>query len=232
MLDTCSRITDRVTQLEIQIKEIHNISNNRYEGISTALLKLHEDLSSQVEPRQAQIKEWHVETVSKFEEYQWLLKVVLQQLENLNKEKLSRQFSLQRLYTTQTNDSISIQPNLNNTRQPTYVESRETQIPCSATSARVSHVVVIPPSSSISAFSGKHSKRPNQVLVRVQECAETVHGWDHLTLLNDISQFLRDTVLEWYRRLRTSYHRPLTWNEFVDLLLSQFDSPIRSARHE
>ena len=34
VLDTCSRITDRVTQLETQMKEIHNIGNNRYKEIS------------------------------------------------------------------------------------------------------------------------------------------------------------------------------------------------------
>ena len=95
----------------------------------------------------------------------------------------------------------------------------------------MSHTVVIPPSSAIPVFTGKHSERPNQFLIRVQEYAETVHGWDHLTLLNGISQFLRDTALEWYCQLRISYRRPQTWSEFIDLFLSQFHSSIRNARH-
>ena len=232
VLETCSRITDRVTQLETQVKEIHKISNHRYEEISIALPKLRDDLSSQVEQIQAQTKEWHVETASKLEEYQRLLKVILHQLEILNKEELPTQLNLQRPYTIQTNDSILMQPNLNTTQQPTYVENHETQIPRNVTAAPVSHTVVIPPSSAIPVFSGKLSERPNQFLIRVQEYAETVHGWDHLTLLNDISQFLRDTALEWYCQLRISYRRPQTWSEFVNLFPSQFDSPIRSARQE
>ena len=96
----------------------------------------------------------------------------------------------------------------------------------------MSHTVVIPPSSAIPVFSGKHSERPNQFLIRVQEYAETVHGWDHLTLLNGISQFLRDTALEWYCQFRISYRRPQSWSEFVDLFLSQFDCLIKSARQE
>ena len=126
VLETCSRSADRVTQLETQVKEIHKISNNRYEEISIALPKLRDDLSSQVEQIQAQTKEWHVETASKLEEYQRLLKVILHQLEILNKGELPTQFNLQRPYATQTNDSILMQPNLNTTHQPTYVESHET----------------------------------------------------------------------------------------------------------
>ena len=84
-----------MTQLETQVKEIHNISNNRYEEILIALPKLRDDLSSQVEQIQAQAKEWHVETASKLEEYQRLLKVILHQLEILNKEELPTQFNLQ-----------------------------------------------------------------------------------------------------------------------------------------
>ena len=47
VLDTCSWIIDRVTLLETQVKEIHTISNNWYEEISTALPKLYRGLSSQ-----------------------------------------------------------------------------------------------------------------------------------------------------------------------------------------
>ena len=94
------------------------------------------------------------------------------------------------------------------------------------------HTAVITPSSAIPVYSGKHSERPNQFLIPVQEYAETVHDWDYLILLNDISQFLRDTVLEWYCQVKISNHRPQIWNKFADLFRSQFDSPIQNARHE
>ncbi|CAF1253603.1 unnamed protein product [Rotaria sordida] len=94
------------------------------------------------------------------------------------------------------------------------------------------HAIVIPPTSSIPTFSGKHSERPKQFLVRIQEYAETVHGWDRSTLLTGISQFLRDTALDWYCQLKVSGRQPQTWAEFVESFLSQFNSPIRSARQE
>ena len=49
-------------------------------------------------------EEWHIETISKLDEYQWLLRVILQQLENPNKEELLKQFNLQRSYIS--GDSI------------------------------------------------------------------------------------------------------------------------------
>ena len=120
-----------------------------------------------------------------------------------------------------------MQSNLNNTHKPTYVESHEIQIPCSVTTAPMSHTVAIPPSSAIPVFFEKHLKRPNQFLIPVQEYAEAVHGWDRLTFLNDISQLLKDTALEWHCQLRISYRRPKTWNKFADLFLPQFDSPVQ-----
>ncbi|CAF1366405.1 unnamed protein product [Rotaria sordida] len=72
--------------------------------------------------------------------------------------------------------------------------------------------MIIPPSCSIPTFSGKHSKRPKQLLVRIQEYAETVH--------------------DWYCHLKISGRQPHTWTEFVELFLSQFNSPIRSAYQE
>ena len=66
----------------------------------------------------------------------------------------------------------------------------------------------------------------------MQEYVETVHGWNQTTLLRGISQFLRDTALEWYCQLRIYHRQPETWAEFIDLFLSQFNSPIRNARQE
>jgi len=96
----------------------------------------------------------------------------------------------------------------------------------------VKHSIIVPPSSAAPAFHGKHSENPTQFLIRVQEYAESVHAWDRLTLLNGISQFLRESDLEWYCQLRMSHRRSTTWTEFTDLFLTQFNSPVRKARQE
>lgn len=92
--------------------------------------------------------------------------------------------------------------------------------------------IIVPPSSAAPAFYGKSTESPTQFLIRVQEYAESVHAWDRSTLVNGISQFLRDSALEWYCQLRLSHRRPQTWTEFEDLFLAQFNSPIRKARQE
>ncbi|CAF2133486.1 unnamed protein product [Rotaria magnacalcarata] len=94
------------------------------------------------------------------------------------------------------------------------------------------HSIIIPPSSAAPAFHGKQSESPTQFLIRVQEYAESVHAWDHPTLLKGISQFLRDSALEWYCQLRMSRRRPKTWVEFTDLFMAQFNSPVRKAKQE
>jgi hypothetical protein len=96
----------------------------------------------------------------------------------------------------------------------------------------IKHSIIVPPASAAPAFHGKHTDSPTQFLIRVQEYAESVHAWDCPTLLNGISQFLRDSALEWYCQLRLSHRRPTTWTEFKDLFLAQFNSPVRKARQE
>lgn len=92
--------------------------------------------------------------------------------------------------------------------------------------------IIIPPSNSLPTFSGSILENPRQFLIRVKDYAETVNHWDEQLLLNGISQFLRDTALEWYCQLRTSNRRPQSWNEFITIFLNQFNSPIRRARQE
>ncbi|CAF3396631.1 unnamed protein product, partial [Rotaria sp. Silwood2] len=118
------------------------------------------------------------------------------------------------------------------THQPYYVKDVSPMIQKAVVTPLTSRAIIIPPSSSIPTFSGKHSERPKQFLVRIQEYAETVHGWDRSTLVTGISQFLRDTALDWYCQLKVSGRQPQTWPEFVELFLLQFNSPIRSARQE
>ena len=96
----------------------------------------------------------------------------------------------------------------------------------------IKHSIIVPPSSAAPVFHGQHSESPTQFLIRVQEYAESVHAWDRTTLLNGISQFLRDSALEWYCQLRMLHRRPQTWAEFTDLFLSQFNSPVRKTLQE
>jgi hypothetical protein len=60
----------------------------------------------------------------------------------------------------------------------------------------IKHSTIVPPSSAAPAFYGKHTESPTQFLIRVQEYEESVHSWDRATLVNGISQFLRDPALE------------------------------------
>ena len=84
---------------------------------------------------------------------------------------------------------------------------------------------IVPPT-----FSGTYSESPNQFLMRLQEYAAAVDGWDQTTLLLGISQFLRDAALDWHYRLNASPQRPRIWSDFVSLFLSRFDAPLKIAR--
>ena len=94
------------------------------------------------------------------------------------------------------------------------------------------HTVVVPPTSAIPVFHGKLSENPRQFLIRVKEYAQTVNKWSDTLLLNGISQFLRDSALEWYCQLRLTQRQPQSWIEFNAQFLTQFNSPIRRAKQE
>ena len=102
----------------------------------------------------------------------------------------------------------------------------------SETTTTTIQTIIIPPATSIPTFSGNILENSRQFLIRVKDYAETVNHWDDRILLNGISQFLRETALEWYCQLRTSNRRPQSWNEFTTIFLNQFNSPIRRARQE
>jgi hypothetical protein len=93
-------------------------------------------------------------------------------------------------------------------------------------------LILTPPSTEAPLFHGKHSESPAQFLIHVQEYAKSGHLCDRLTLLNGISQFLRESALEWYCQLRFSPSRPTTWFEFKNAFLAQFNSPVRKARQK
>lgn len=92
--------------------------------------------------------------------------------------------------------------------------------------------IVLPPVSSIPTFSGKPTERPRQFLLRVVEYARTVNHWSTDTLLLGMSQFLKNSALEWYCQLYITNNLPVTWTQFVTRFLAQFHSPIRIAQQE
>lgn len=98
--------------------------------------------------------------------------------------------------------------------------------------ARTTQTIIISPTSAIPLYHGNPSENPRQFLIRVKEYSETINHWNDNDLLNGISQFLRDTALEWYCQLRISNRRPLTWTEFTNTFLAQFNSPIRRAKQK
>jgi hypothetical protein len=110
--------------------------------------------------------------------------------------------------------------------------SQPVHIPTALPFSPVKHSIIVLPASAAPAFYGKPTESPTQFLIRIQEYAESVHSWDRATLVNGISQFLRESALEWYCQLRLSHRRPQTWTEFMDLFLAQYNSPVRKARQE
>jgi len=216
--ETCSRIADRVTIVEGQVAEIYKLITDVGLEMSSSLVKFREDSSNQIIRIQ--------------EQNQQQLEKLLNAMENFKKEAQSGQSNSPEFVPTDNDHLIPIKRISNTTNQSEYVDNNELQVSTSINSIPTSRTIVIPPSTAVPTFHGKHSERPNQFLIRVQEYAETIHGWNRAMLLHGISQFLRDTALDWYCQLRTSHRRPKIWAEFVDLFLSQFNSPIRSARQE
>ena len=92
--------------------------------------------------------------------------------------------------------------------------------------------IVLPPTSAAPTFSGKPVERPRQFLLRVEEYTQTVNHWSRDTLLQGISQYLKDDALEWYCQLRLTPHAPCTWDDFAVRFLAQFHSPIRAAQQD
>jgi hypothetical protein len=94
------------------------------------------------------------------------------------------------------------------------------------------NTIVLPPASSFPMFSGNPSERPRQFLLRVEEYTRTVNNWSTETLLKGISQFLKDSALDWYCQLHYTSTGPTTWTQFTKRFLAQFHSPVRVAQLE
>jgi Retrotransposon gag protein len=81
-------------------------------------------------------------------------------------------------------------------------------------------------------FSGKSAEHPRQFLLLLEQHAKTVNHWSRSTLLQGISQFLTKEALEWYCQLRHSPEMPQDWDDFSELFLNQFHSPLRAAQQK
>ncbi|CAF1595382.1 unnamed protein product [Rotaria magnacalcarata] len=89
-------------------------------------------------------------------------------------------------------------------------ESSSSHINPSDINGNKTQTIVLPPPTTAPVFYGKSSERAWQFLMRVEEYAETVHMWSEDMLLRGISQFLKDTALEWYCQLPQQHQQ---WNE-------------------
>ncbi|CAF4527082.1 unnamed protein product, partial [Rotaria magnacalcarata] len=96
----------------------------------------------------------------------------------------------------------------------------------------INNTIVLSPISSFPTFSGKPTDQPRQFLLRVVEYVRTINKWSTDTLLQGISQFLKDSALEWYCQLYITNNTPLNWSQFVSRFLAQFHSLIRVAQQE
>lgn len=92
--------------------------------------------------------------------------------------------------------------------------------------------ILLPAPTAAPAFHGKATERPWQFLIRIEDYAETVLMWGEDTLLRGISQFLKDTALEWHCQLRSCHSLPRTWSDFKQAFMRQFNSPLRKAQQK
>jgi hypothetical protein len=111
-------------------------------------------------------------------------------------------------------------------------ESSSIHINPSDINGNKTQTIVLPPPTTAPVFCGKSSERAWQFLIRVEEYTETVHMWGEDMLLRGISQFLKETALEWYCQLLSCHYLPRTWTEFKQTFIAQFNSPIRLAQQQ
>lgn len=205
--DMCAALSERMAAIEVQLEENRRQQNGQHQEFLSLTTEISQEMSERVQGLQTQIDLLNSKSNTKHSKTNPELK---ETEETISSGKMEHHKEVQMQSLNQT-------PQL----APEYWEGRSSKI--------APTTIMIPPSSEIPTFSGKHSERPKKFLIQVQEYAETVHGWDQEALLERISRFLRASALDWYCQLRISYSRPTSWVQFVDLFLTQFNSPIRNA---
>ncbi|CAF1465673.1 unnamed protein product [Rotaria sordida] len=191
-------------------------------------------MTKQIEAVQSQTQEWQNVTVSKLEQKHQELEQLTNNLRDMKMEiqKICEAITMKTLEKSNLNQLIEENTLTPHTQRnsSTMDESFNNDQP--DRQHQTTTTIIIPPSSSIPTFSGSIMENPRQFLIRVKEYAETINHWNDQHLLKGISQFLRNTALEWYCQLGISNRRPQTWTEFKVIFLNQFNSPIRRAHQE
>jgi hypothetical protein len=254
-IKNAARLNDLENKLEEILRNVGEQNKDTSTHLSSEIITLKNEMAGTIEAIQMQTRELHNTTITKLEESQqhWnhlaadmhdmkteLRKIVTaftsnQARKSSNKDAIEEDSTASPMHRNSPTINECFDPLLSfkhSTSTNTHDENIFPRTPPFELATPTAHTIVIPPTSAIPMFHGKISENPRQFLIRIQEYTETVNHWNEKSLLNGISQFLRDTALEWYCQLRTSHRRPQTWTDFVALFLAQFNSPIRRARQE
>ena len=247
----------RLAKLEEKLETISQdtAEHNKHSSarLTTEMTTLETNVMQRMEKMQVETREWQIGTLTKLDEsqQQWnLLTDVVREMRNeikrigvaITSTSSSNNVhpptdeypasSVNHRETSTPNELSNSIASLHNSITQTNQLNAESNSNIQATHMNIplTHTIVIPPTSAIPIFHGKTVENPHQFLIRIKEYAETVNQWTENALLNGISQFLRETALEWYCQVRLSGQRPQSWIEFRVMFLAQFNSPIRRAR--
>lgn len=224
--DMCIQNTDRIKKLQQQHDELLINITQKHEELETRIINI-----------QSQISDICMKTTSNLAENQQNFNEIKQRCNEIVKtlfsfSEHSEPKNINHDEKMANTPTTSIVPVLNMVVDPD--DSSKTAPSLSKNAIQVSkpHSIMVLSPRTIPIFSGKHSENPKQFLIRVEEYAETVYGWDQVTLLRGISQFLKGAALDWYCQLKAFCRHPQRWVEFVTTFLSQFNSPMRIIRNE
>ena len=239
LYDVTGSNNTRLKELEKKLMEIQISATEQTteltNKVSSEMASLQIMMVEQMEKMQKQTREWQDTARSKIDKSEEQWNYVTFEMESMKTDvkKICEAITTQQTTEIDNNQSEDgINRTLHIIDNPMTRDSPNSRSQCIHRESQPTHTIVIPPTAAIPVFSGNITDNPRQFLIRVKEYAESINRWNEQSLLNGISQFLRDTALEWYCQIRTSHRRPQTWTEFSTIFLTQFNSPIRRARRE
>lgn len=211
-LNVESSNASKIIKLEGQIDEVLRSFQDYREQNTNPSRDEFQTMSDRVESIQALTASYFDETTSKHEESKKQWSRMYADINNNMNCILNKLDSITGSKVTSSNTDINLGRPMPTTTYPVMSRSGhpfqtdplpiQTEIRQEATVQNtfplngVKHSIIVPPASAAPEFYGKQSESPTQFLIRVLEYAESVHAWDRATLLNGISQFLRDSALE------------------------------------
>lgn len=227
--DICVMNTQRLMKLEEQFNQMTESIAQRNAKIDTEIVKIEREISEMNMETTSKLKE----DKQKFDEIKQQSGEIMQLLHTLlGKEHDAAENIHDTPKMVTKNCSSSNRPGLHIGDYSNYSKKVEPIHPINDDKTTKSCKVIAQKSIVPPIFSGTYSECPNEFLIHIQEYSEAVNGWDQTTLLRSISEFLRDTALDWYCHLRASHRCPRIWSDFVTLFLSRFDAPIEIARRQ